>query len=103
MNKKPQHNKKAVRAPKALKTPEDERTRIHRAINWIVSVILLVFAIWSIKLNTDTKILYSQAQQAVNETDNKITALTKDLKDIKDVCSQMTTVDIPTETIDTNK
>lgn len=102
MNKKPS-SKQATKTLNKSKVQEFDTNRVHKAINWVVSVILLVFAIWGIKLHTDSKELYFEAQQMVNDTDQKIVSLTNDLKDVKTACSQMVPVDIPLDTNDAKK
>lgn len=77
----------------------DEAQRLHRAINWVISVVLLVFAIWSIVLNAEGRSLYKQTVSTVAEMDKKLSDITSEIKTVRDLCQQ-TTVVIPTATID---
>lgn len=87
-------------AKQPLKVSQDESTRIHRAINWVVSVILIVFAVWSINLNAEAKSYLKQSVAIIAETDSKLLDFKSDLEVIKRLC-QPTTVVIPPTPIDT--
>lgn len=98
-------NKKAptkVSQKPPLKTLQDERTRVHRTVNWVVSVILVVFAIWSINLNSEGRSLFKQSNAVVAEIDRKIDTLTTSLSEVKEVC-QKTTVVVPVSTTENPK
>lgn len=86
-----------MKAP--LKTAQDERTRAHRAVNWVVSIILLIFAIWSIHLNSETMRVYKTTVQSFTEMDSKIGQISNDIASVKDVCNK-TTVVVPVAPID---
>lgn len=88
--------------PTALQESRDESTRTHRAVNWVVSVILVVFAIWSIHLNSEGRSMYKQTLILVTEMDAKIATISNDLKVVKDLC-QPTTVVVPPPTTDTQE
>lgn len=83
-----------------LKSAQDERTRIHRAINWVVSVILIAFAFWSINLNAEGRSFLKQATAIIAETDHKIEAVQASMEIIKKLC-QPTTIVVPTTPVDT--
>lgn len=84
-------------------TPSEQReaTRAHKAINWVVSLILVIFAIWSINLNAEGRSLFKQTTFIVNEMDKKIDAITQNLHDVKDACQPQTTIVVPTTPVDT--
>lgn len=71
---------------------------LHKAINWVVSVILLVFAIWSITLNSQGQGYFKQANQLYTETDKKIGDIASQMQSVKDACLNATVV-IPTTTV----
>lgn len=88
----------AVKPP--LRTAQDERTRAHRTVNWVVSVILIAFAIWSIQLNAQGRGMLKQSTAVVEGLDTKIDTLSGEMKAVEAACKQ-TTVVIPTTTTDT--
>lgn len=94
--------KKALTRKKEVATKPDtnESIRLHRAINWVVSVILLVFAIWSITLNAEGRSLLKQATAMFTEIDTRVNEIKTEVAGIKSLC-QPTTVVIPTTTTDT--
>ena len=65
---------------------------VHKAINWVVSLILIVFAIWSIMLNADGRSLFKQTTQMVTEIDKKLEDAKKDISTVKDACLKTTVV-----------
>lgn len=81
------------------KLDKDESTRIHRAINWVVSIILIAFAIWSINLNAESRAYFTQAVAIIAETDHKLTEIKANVEVIKSLC-QPTTVVVPQTPID---
>lgn len=103
MNKKAPSRVTVVKPP--LRTTQDERTRAHRTINWVVSVILVGFAIWSIQLNAQGRGMLKQSTAVVESIDTKIESLTKSMQEVKDVCTQppQTPIVVPVETTDTQK
>lgn len=91
---------KRVVQTKAKVEALDERTRIHRAINWVVSFILISFAIWSILLNSEAHSLFKQTVFVAEETAHRLDSISGDLSVLKDLC-QTPTVVIPTTPTDT--
>lgn len=85
-----------------LKTVQDERTRAHRSVNWVVSIILLVFAIWSIHLNSETIGVYKQNTQLFLELDAKMSNINQGITTVTELC-QKTTVVVPVAPTDTEK
>lgn len=84
-------------------TPSEQReaARAHKAINWVVSFILVVFAIWSINLNAEGRSLFKQTTFIVNEMDKKIDGITQSLHDVKDACQPRATIVVPAAPTDT--
>lgn len=76
---------------------------VHKAINWVVSVILVGFAIWSLTLNADSRSNAKMALQTFGEIDKKLEDAKKEMALIKDACLAQPTVVIPTTPIDTEQ
>lgn len=76
---------------------------VHKAINWIVSVVIIGFAIWSVMLNVESKANVKMALQSFTEIDKKLEDAKKEMALVRDACLQAAspTVVIPTETTDT--
>lgn len=100
MNKKAPSRVTVVRPP--LRTSQDERTRAHRTVNWVVSVILICFAIWSIQLNAQGRGMLKQTTTLIEATDTKIESIAKDIHDVSEACKQ-TPIVVPVPTTDTQK
>lgn len=66
--------------------------------NWIISIVLLVFALWSIYLNTQARSFFNQATQVYDETEKRITDVTNGLSEVKDVCQRAVIVQPVTTT-----
>lgn len=79
------------------KKPEAPIT-VHKAINWLVSVILLAFAIWSIYMNAQGQSYFKQANALYADTDKRVTDISNQMQTVKDACLNSTVV-IPTTTI----
>lgn len=77
-----------------------EAQRLHRAINWVISVILIGFAIWSIQLNAQGRGMLKQTTSLIEASDAKIDKIVSDLQVVKEAC-QATPVVIPLPTTDT--
>lgn len=82
-----------------FKETKEEQIRRHRAINWIVSLILIVFAIWSIHLNAQGQSALKSTVEAINETDAKLVALDAAMQTVKEACLSAPIV-IPTTPTD---
>jgi len=94
---------KVVRvAPKVQVPNRDEATRAHRAINWVVSAVLVAFALWSIMFNAEGRSTYKQTALVASEIDAKIETISKDISVIKEFCKQ-TPIVVPLPTIDTQE
>lgn len=76
---------------------------VHKAINWVVSFILVVFAIWSLTLNADSRSNMKIALQTFTEIDKKLEDAKNDLATVKNACLTMAPVVIPVPTVDTEK
>lgn len=100
MNKSPTKHKIQGTTRKQVKVSHEDCTRTHRMTNWIISVVLLVFALWSIYLNTQARSFFNQATQVYSETEKRITDVTSGLSEIKDVCQSAVIVQ-PVTTTDT--
>lgn len=83
-------------APHKQKTP----ISLHKAINWVVSCILLVFAIWSIHTSTQGQSLFKQANQLHSDVDLKLAGITEKLDAVRDACLKAPVV-IPTAPVTT--
>lgn len=90
---------RVARVPNSSYNLSDERTRAHRAINWVFSFALVCFAVWSILLNAEGRSLLKQSVSYAEDTDKRIAQIVQDFQTVKDVCLK-TTVVIPTPTID---
>lgn len=73
---------------------------VHKAINWVVSFILVVFAIWSLTLNADSRSNMKIALQTFTEIDKKLEDAKSEMALVKQACLSMTPVVIPVPTID---
>lgn len=78
----------AHKSQKQASAPHKQRTpmSLHKAINWIVSCILLVFAIWSINTSTQGQSLFKQANQLHSDIDLKLVEVKTQLGEVKDAC-----------------
>lgn len=79
-----------------------EAQRLHRAINWVVSAILVAFAIWSIQLNAEGRSLLKQTATMIEATDVKIEGIAQDIQTVSEACKAATIV-VPVPTTDTQK
>lgn len=100
MNKKSPQRKPTLVKPSKQGSTQDERTRAHRAVNWVVSVILVAFAIWSIQLNAEGRSMLKQTTTIIESTETKIDHITSELAETKAACIAATLV-VPVATTDT--
>lgn len=94
--KKPS-NARAVKTPTQVANKLDESTRLHRSINWVVSLLLMLFALWSINLNAEGRSMLKQSLSVVDDINAQIVEVNNNLKVVKELC-QTTTVVLPTAT-----
>lgn len=73
----------------------EERNRIHRTINWVVSVLLIAFAIWSINLNAEGRAMLKETSTLIIATDMKIVEIVNELKVVKNLCEPKVVIDVP--------
>lgn len=96
MNKSPIKKKR-----KAVTQLPKSESNVHKIVNWVVSIILIAFAFWSIKLNAESKALFNQTSAITRETDNKIVTITQSMQSVLEVCQKSVT-GIPSVTTGTN-
>lgn len=73
----------------------EERTRIHRTINWVVSVLLIAFSIWSINLNAEGRAMLKETSTLIIATDMKIIEIVNELKVVKNLCEPKVIIETP--------
>lgn len=74
---------------------------VHKVVNWVVSLVLVCFAVWSIVLNAEGRGLYKQSVQTLEAIDKKLEDTQQVLKDTQSACQTPTPIVIPTPTTDT--
>lgn len=70
---------------------------IHKAINWVVSFVLILFAVWSITLNAEGRAQFKQATATFDAIEQKVQDTRNDLMAVKAAC-QSAPVVIPLPT-----
>lgn len=68
---------------------ETRMIRTHRVLNWSTTVILLLFAAWSVYINIQARSLFKQALTVSSEIENKIAVISQNVGTVTQLCNNV--------------
>jgi hypothetical protein len=63
--------------------------KIHRALNWAMTVTLFIFGAWSVYLNIQARSLIKEAMNVAGEVENKIGIVSENISTVTELCNNV--------------
>lgn len=71
------------------KKNEVQKIKIHRALNWSMTLILFLFGAWSVYINIQARTLFKEAINVSSEIETKIGVVSQNVGTVTQLCNNV--------------